>query len=210
MIGKRLKIIRKHLGITQSKAAAETGVSISTFRKYESEKNFPRIDFVEKFIRRYNVNPNWLFTGEEEMIKEKEPEKNGAFIHLDNKIEKLLKVVDQFSEKFIYPKSRAYRHRVTQKLDHIKFQYFEELLKQRNSLILKIKEISNITEMIKHIDIFENIMTPLSNSMKKLQYDMEKEGIIINELDYDLDMETLHQLGIIGSDEYNEWKSNSK
>jgi hypothetical protein len=39
---------------------------------------------------------------------------------------------------------------------------------------------------------------------------MEKEGIIINELDYDLDMETLHQLGIIGSDEYNEWKSNSK
>lgn len=208
MIGKRLKIIRKHLGITQAKTAAETGISTTTLRKYESEKNSPRIDFVEKFIQQYHVNPDWLFTGEGDMLKK--PGQNDPFEHLDNKIEKLLKVVDRFGEEVIYPKSRPYRHRETQKLDYIKFYHFEELLKQRNSLILKIKEIANITEVIKHTDIFENIMTPFSNTMKKLELDMEKEGITINELDYDLDMETLYQLGIIDTDEYNDWKNNRK
>jgi transcriptional regulator with XRE-family HTH domain len=208
MVGKRLKITRKYLGITQSKAASDTGISTSALRKYESGKIFPRTDFVEKFIREYNVNPGWLFTGEGEMIKEPPP--NNAFVHLDNKIEKLLDVVDQFSERFILSKSRAYHHRVTQKPDQIKFHYFEALLRQRNFLVLKIKEISNITEVIKYTDIFENILNSFSKAMKKLQDNLEKEGIIINELDYDLDMETLHQLGIICTEEYNNWKSNNK
>lgn len=200
-------MIRKHLGITQAKAAAETGISITTLRKYESGKGFPRSDFIEKFIQRYHVKPDWLFTGEGDMLKE--PRKNDAFVHLDTKIEKLLKMADQLGEKFIHSKSRPYRQRITRKLDFIRFRYFEALLKQRNSLILKIKEISNITQVIKHTDIFENIMIPFAKAMKELHREMEKEGIVINELDYDLDMETLHRLGFIGSDEYNEWKCNN-
>lgn len=204
MVGQRLKIIRKHLGITQTKTAAETGISITTLRKYESGKSFPRSDFIETFIQRYHVEPNWLFTGEGDMLKE--PGKNDAFVHLDNKIQKLLKMTDQFGEKFIHPKSEPYRQRITRKPNHIEFHYFEALLKQRNALILKIKEISNITQVIKHIDIFENIMIPFAKAMKELHHEMEKQGIVINELDYDLDMETLHRLGFINTDEYNEWK----
>jgi transcriptional regulator with XRE-family HTH domain len=208
MVGQRLKMIRKHLGITQAKAAAETGISVATLRKYESGKSFPRIDFIEKLIQRYHVKPGWLFTGEGDMLKE--PEKNDAFVHLDNKIEKLLEVADRFGEKFIYHQAGTYHRRITRKPKHIKFRYFEELLKQRNSLILKIKDISRITEVIKHIDIFENIMIPFSKAIKKLSYDLEKDGIIINELDYDLDMETLYQLDIIGKDEYSQWKRSHK
>jgi transcriptional regulator with XRE-family HTH domain len=204
MVGKRLKIIRKHLGITQAKAAAETGISIAALRKYESGKSFPRSDFIETFIQRYHVKPHWLFTGEGDMLEE--PGKNDAFAHLDTKIEKLLKMTDKFSEKFIHPKSGPYRKRITRKPNFIQFRYFEALLKQRNSLVLKIKEISAITQVIKYTDIFENIMIPFAKAMKDLHREMEKEGIVINELDYDLDMETLHRLGIIGSHEYNEWK----
>lgn len=205
MVGQRLKIIRKHLGITQAKVASETGISTAALGKYESGKSFPRSDFLETFIQRYHVSPHWLFTGNGDKLEE--PGKIDTFAHLDTKVKELLKMADQFGEKFIHPRSEPYRQRLTRKPDFIQFRYFETLLKQRNSLVLKIKQISAITRVIEHTDIFENIMIPFAKAMKELHREMEKEGIVINELDYDLDMETLHRLGIIGSHEYNEWKS---
>jgi len=73
MIGKRLQEFRKTLGITQKEFAKLFGVSEITIRRYELGKTKLDVDFILQLKERFNLNPNWLLTGEGEMfIKPKE------------------------------------------------------------------------------------------------------------------------------------------
>ena len=59
--GKKLQKIRKHFGITITTMSDTIGVVKSNISRYERDLNKPSIDFVEKMLKYYNVNLNWLF-----------------------------------------------------------------------------------------------------------------------------------------------------
>jgi transcriptional regulator with XRE-family HTH domain len=63
MIGKRLKRIRKGLGLTQREFAKSIGISEATLRRYESGQNFPDAGVLERIANKYGVNTHWLVTG---------------------------------------------------------------------------------------------------------------------------------------------------
>ena len=68
MIGKRLKRIRKELGLTQKEFATSIEISEATLRRYESGQNFPDAEVLERIADKYGVNIHWLITGKGPMF----------------------------------------------------------------------------------------------------------------------------------------------
>jgi len=68
MIGKRLKKIRKELGLTQKEFASSIEISEATLRRYESGQNFPDAEVLERIANKYGVNTHWLVTGKGPMF----------------------------------------------------------------------------------------------------------------------------------------------
>ncbi len=64
MIGNRIKQVRKLLRLTQNDLAEKLNVTQATYNRYENEVNEPNIRFLHIFVDSYNVNLNWLLTGE--------------------------------------------------------------------------------------------------------------------------------------------------
>jgi transcriptional regulator with XRE-family HTH domain len=67
MIGERIKQIRGKE--PQEEFAKRFGVSRSTILRYESDERKPDTDFIAALCKAYNVNANWLLTGEEQKIQ---------------------------------------------------------------------------------------------------------------------------------------------
>lgn len=67
----RIKELRKALGLTQQKFADALGVKQNTIAQYESGRNAPIDAVVSLICREFNVNEEWLRTGEGEMFKSK-------------------------------------------------------------------------------------------------------------------------------------------
>ncbi len=61
-INSRLKLLRKQMGISQDEAAQRLGVSLSSYQKYEREKNntTPSIDVILKLADFYGVTTDYL------------------------------------------------------------------------------------------------------------------------------------------------------
>jgi transcriptional regulator with XRE-family HTH domain len=72
MLGKRLKTLRKTLGITQKELARTLGVSEMTIRRYEANRFQPDAEVLSKLAKTYNINLHWLLTGEGEMFIKRE------------------------------------------------------------------------------------------------------------------------------------------
>lgn len=69
-IGERIKKLRKHLDLTQQKFGERLGIKGNTVAQYELGRNEP-IDAVLSLIcKEFNVNENWLRTGDGEMFEE--------------------------------------------------------------------------------------------------------------------------------------------
>lgn len=69
-IGERIKKLRKHLDLTQQKFGERLGIKGNTVAQYELGRNKP-IDAVLSLIcKEFNVNENWLRTGNGEMFEE--------------------------------------------------------------------------------------------------------------------------------------------
>lgn len=65
----RLKNIRARLGYSQQEFAEKLGIEVNTYRGYEYKtKNLPNL-LLEKIIIVFNVNVNYLFTGELPMFR---------------------------------------------------------------------------------------------------------------------------------------------
>ncbi len=60
----RLKDIINFSGISISKFAEICGVSISSLQRYLDGKNEPKVSFLKRLASHFNVNLNWLLTGE--------------------------------------------------------------------------------------------------------------------------------------------------
>lgn len=70
----RIKLLRKELHLTQQEFAERLGIKRNTIATYEIGRNEP-IDAVIKLIcGEFNVNEDWLRSGEGEMFIELDPE----------------------------------------------------------------------------------------------------------------------------------------
>ena len=60
----RLKEVRKSLKLKQKVMAEKLDIHYVTYNKYENGATEPAIDFMHTLYRNFNVNMNWLITGE--------------------------------------------------------------------------------------------------------------------------------------------------
>ena len=69
-MNERLKKLRKELDMTQQEFAEGIGIKRNTMATYESGRNEPIDAVISLICTKYNVNENWLRTGEGEMLVE--------------------------------------------------------------------------------------------------------------------------------------------
>lgn len=69
-MNERLKKIRKSLDLTQQAFADRIGIARGNIGAYEVGKNTPSDAVISLICREFNVNENWLRTGEGEMFEE--------------------------------------------------------------------------------------------------------------------------------------------
>lgn len=65
----RIKDLRKALGLTQEKFADRLGIKRNTIATYEIGRNEPIDAVISLICREFNVNEQWLRTGEGEMFR---------------------------------------------------------------------------------------------------------------------------------------------
>ena len=65
----RIKKIRKELDLTQQEFADKIGIKRNSVAKYETGENAPSSTSVSLICREFNVNEEWLRTGNGEMFK---------------------------------------------------------------------------------------------------------------------------------------------
>jgi transcriptional regulator with XRE-family HTH domain len=68
-IGERLKIIRKKLSLNQKNLTKELGLSQGLYSNYESGRVKLSGKLIALLSIKFNINPDWLLTGEGEMFK---------------------------------------------------------------------------------------------------------------------------------------------
>lgn len=66
--GKRIKKLRKTLDLTQQKFAERIGIKGNTVAQYELERSNPVDSVISLICREFNVNEEWLRTGDGEMF----------------------------------------------------------------------------------------------------------------------------------------------
>lgn len=69
-LNKRIKELRKALGLTQQEFADKIGVKRNSMANYETGRNTPIDAIVVSICRIFNVNEEWLRTGQGEMFKQ--------------------------------------------------------------------------------------------------------------------------------------------
>ena len=77
----RLKKLRKSLDLTQQALANKIGMKQNTIAQYEIGRTIPSNAIIFSICREFNVNENWIKTGEGEMfIKLTRDEENSQFV----------------------------------------------------------------------------------------------------------------------------------
>ena len=66
----RIRVLRKELGLNQSDFGNKIGVKQGTVAGYESGARTPLDTVIASICREFNVNENWLRTGEGEMFEQ--------------------------------------------------------------------------------------------------------------------------------------------
>ena len=74
MIGERIKKIRQSVGKTQQELADDLNLKRNTIATYEMGKSDPSDRTIADICRLYNVNEDWLRTGEGDMFIKLEPD----------------------------------------------------------------------------------------------------------------------------------------
>lgn len=78
-MNERIKELRKSLGLTQLEFGEQVGVKANTIGNYEIGLRTPSDAVIRAICREFNVNENWLRTGEDEMFNPQD-EKLAAFV----------------------------------------------------------------------------------------------------------------------------------
>ncbi|MEO2082918.1 MAG: helix-turn-helix transcriptional regulator [Desulfurobacteriaceae bacterium] len=100
MIGRRIKELRKKLGLTQREFARRVGVIESLVRKWERGENDPTSKSLQAIAKEFNVNLHWLLTGEGEMFITRSKEEIPKTELLDREIiQKIFEVLEGFYQQ---------------------------------------------------------------------------------------------------------------
>ena len=89
MIGKRLNQLRKTLNITQEKFSTQFAVSYRAYTSYERGERKPSFELLNVLYKNFNVNLNWLISGEGEMFNV--PQKDLSDFDLEVKVDEILR-----------------------------------------------------------------------------------------------------------------------
>lgn len=79
-MNERIKELRKALGLTQQRFAEIIGVKQNTVAQYEIGRNQPIDTVITLICREFNVDENWLRTGEGEMFRQQSRDEEMAAI----------------------------------------------------------------------------------------------------------------------------------
>lgn len=82
----RIKTVRTTIGLTQTEFGAKIGVKGNTVTGYETGIRNPSDAVIFSICREFNVNEEWLRTGQGEMFKEN-PFKNEAGYYIEELLE---------------------------------------------------------------------------------------------------------------------------
>lgn len=93
----RIKKIRKEFDLTQQKFADRIGVKQNTVAQYEMGRNVPIDSVITLICREFNVNENWLRTGEGDMFVERTRDEQLASFFEDLQSD----TTDPFKRQFI-------------------------------------------------------------------------------------------------------------
>ena len=69
-VKERLREARNFLKLSQEALAMETGSQRTTVAGYESGISLPRAEFLKELSIKYKINPNWILTGQGDMLTE--------------------------------------------------------------------------------------------------------------------------------------------
>ena len=69
-VKERLREARNYLKLSQEALATETGSQRTTVAGYESGVSLPRAEFLRELSIKYGINPNWILTGQGDMLTE--------------------------------------------------------------------------------------------------------------------------------------------
>jgi SOS-response transcriptional repressor LexA len=69
-IKERLRKARTFLGLSQESLALETGSQRTTVAGYENGISLPRSEFLKELSTKYGINPNWILTGQGNMLND--------------------------------------------------------------------------------------------------------------------------------------------
>lgn len=75
----RIKLLRKELGLTQEKFAERLSMKRNTIANYEIGRNEPIDAVISLICKEYNVNEEWLRTGEGDIFKKRLPADEVAY-----------------------------------------------------------------------------------------------------------------------------------
>lgn len=151
----RIKILRRNLGLTQIEFASKIGTGQSNVAGYESGKRCPSAGIISSICKTFNVNEQWLRTGEGEMFAPKGDDVD-EFLTKNHLSPKLRSVVETF---FDLPEQAQ-----------AVFCEFLEVLKARRE-----KEDADLLERAKAEVRAEVEAEALEKARQELRAEMEKE-----------------------------------
>jgi len=140
----RIKKIRKELDLTQQEFAERIGSKRNTIAKYETNTNVPSAAVISLICREFNVNENWLRTGEGEMF------------HSTSRRD----VIAKFMEQLLLEESDSFKNRLISVLADLDVTEWEILERRMQQLFGKAVE-EKITKTVQ-----EKLPTEVSASIE--------------------------------------------
>lgn len=95
-INERIKVLREHLGLTQTALAEKINRAPNTINQYEKGKNIPDRTILD-ICNAFNANELWLRTGSGEMFRQE----TNVDVELAHQVGRLIKSDDDFTKRLV-------------------------------------------------------------------------------------------------------------
>jgi SOS-response transcriptional repressor LexA/DNA-binding XRE family transcriptional regulator len=105
-IKERLRTARNFLKLSQEALAIATGSQRTTVAGYESGISLPRAEFLRELSIKYGINPNWILTGQGDMLVEASANSKGKS-PLEKEVEQIIE--NQTKDTFLAIETRLTR-----------------------------------------------------------------------------------------------------
>jgi transcriptional regulator with XRE-family HTH domain len=135
-IAKRLKELRKRLGLTQEEFGKKLGLKKSNVSDIERGKVRPKDSLLRLIEQTFSVNPEWLRHGRGEMFLEKKPEPSDALSELFTAMEKLEGKVPRAVKRALM---RAFETKDIEGFAGIMADYLRDIAEEAKAGTLKIQ-----------------------------------------------------------------------